>query len=87
MNLIAPKPHKSYIRRKRCLHESSRIIQNTMRAINSSTGRQMTDAELLEFSTNLARKIEASCWSPRLKISDKEYQKRQKKKPNNFVIH
>ncbi|KAK8891196.1 hypothetical protein M9Y10_028402 [Tritrichomonas musculus] len=80
MNLIAPKPHKSYIRRKRCLHESSRIIQNTMRAINSSTGRQMTDAELLEFSTNLARKIEASCWSPRLKISDKEYQKKTEEK-------
>lgn len=80
MNLNAPKSHKSYIRRKRCLHESSRIIQNTMRAITSSLGRPMSDAELLEFSTAKAREIEASCWSPRLKLSDKEYQKKTEEK-------
>ena len=45
-----------------------------MRAISIAKGKQMSENELIEYSTRRAREIEASCWSPRLKISDKDYQ-------------
>ena len=68
------KHRKCYIRRKRCLNENAKLIQSTMRAISIAKGKQMSENELIEYSTRRAREIEASCWSPRLKISDKDYQ-------------
>ena len=64
---------KTYIRRKRCLNQSIEQIKDTMIYIMKNTGYRMTESQLLEFAKARAKEIEAACWSPRLKISDKEY--------------
>ena len=67
------KPHRLYIRRKRCLKESQKLIYETLCSIVAMKGQEVNSIQLSQEALEHATAIEASCWSPRLHISDEEF--------------
>lgn len=67
-------PRKSYIRKKKYLQESSKMLQTAMKSMYSSHGLIISEHQLKLFADSRAREIEASCWFPRLKTSEIDYQ-------------
>ena len=67
------KPRRTYIRRKKALNESIKLIQNTLLKISLLSQQKMSDREVLSQAASFANSIEAQCWSPRLQMSDEEY--------------
>ena len=69
------KPRRSYIRRKRCLSECTKLIRNTLRQVFSLKCVQMREEDITHAAQKYAREVEAHCWSPRLQITDEAYQR------------
>jgi hypothetical protein len=65
---------RSYIRRKHCLQECTKFIHSTVVFLCQSGCLPFSDAEISSYSARRAEEVEAACWSPRLKMSDQEYQ-------------
>lgn len=74
------KPRRSYIRRKKCLNECMKIIQQTLRQLASLKHIQVSDLVLTEMARKYAEEVEAMCWSPRLHITNEEYQNMTREK-------
>ena len=63
-----------YIRRKRCLKECQKLINETLYAISLARGEKVQDRLISNQALEYANAVEASCWSPHLRISDDEFQ-------------
>lgn len=68
------RPRRIYIRRKRCLQETQKTIFDVLCSIALSQGKEINEEELNKEALEYANTIEASCWSPHLKISDEDFQ-------------
>lgn len=67
------KPKRTYIRRKKALNESIKLIQNTLSKISMLSSNKISEREILSNAASFANSIEAQCWSPRLQMTDDEY--------------
>ncbi|EAY14160.1 hypothetical protein TVAG_372930 [Trichomonas vaginalis G3] len=67
-------PRRNYIRRKRCLNESINIIEKTLLCLSSIRKDKIDKSELTKFAKAHANEVEAACWTPRMKMSDEDYQ-------------
>lgn len=65
---------RNYVKRKRSLSESTKIILSTLQVINSSSPNPLDNNELTRIAINHAKAIEATCWSRRAKFSDEIFQ-------------
>lgn len=79
------RPKKRYIRRKRALKECIKLLLETLREINPN-GNSITGSDTIQESAEeIASYIEASCWSPRLNMSDGEYMQLIMKKTEKTI--
>ena len=65
---------RNYVKRKRSLSESTKIILSTLQLINSNSPNPVDNNELTNIAINHAKAIEATCWSRRAKFSDEIFQ-------------
>ena len=65
---------RNYIRRKKYLSDSYDKIKKTLIFLNDKAHIGLSDAEIHKQSLDHAKKVEAACWSPHLKLSAKEYE-------------
>lgn len=65
---------RNYVKRKRSLSESTKIILTTLQAINANSPHPLDNNELTHIAINHAKAIEATCWSRRAKFSDEIFQ-------------
>jgi hypothetical protein len=63
--MIVTRPKRNYIRRKKCLNESAKLIRSALGFINRARGTQMTTEEVERTALRHAASIEAVCWDPR----------------------
>lgn len=68
------KPHRVYIRRKRCLKEAQKIIYDVLVSISTSHGDEINEKLLNKQALEHAISIEAACWSPKLHVTDAEFE-------------
>lgn len=69
-------PRRSYIRRKRCLSECTKIIQGTLKDLVVAHRMQLSEQAIGKMALTYAQNVEAHCWSPRLQISDECYRQK-----------
>jgi hypothetical protein len=67
-------PRRSYIRRKRYLQASTICIYKTFVTLHARGFLNLTDAEIGQFSFERAQEVDALCWSPKLTITEDQYE-------------
>ncbi|OHT01248.1 hypothetical protein TRFO_31996 [Tritrichomonas foetus] len=65
---------RNYVKRKRSLNESMKIILSTLQAINANSINPIDSSEITHRALSHAKAIEAACWSRRAKFSDDVFQ-------------
>ena len=65
---------RNYVKRKRSVNESAKLIANVLRKLNENNGVPINDEEINDVAANYAKTIEATCWSRKAKYSDEEFQ-------------
>lgn len=73
MDLSQPKVHKSYVRRKRCLNENAKNIQNALKHAATIKGEPINERDLQNKASEYAEYIKATCWSPKQNLTDDNY--------------
>lgn len=65
---------RTYIRRRKFLVENSQTIETRLSLIEQKLGRNVFSQPLSKLAQYYSKAIEASCWDPKMKIDDEQYQ-------------
>lgn len=79
-------PRRNYIRRKKCLNESINIIEKTLLCLSSIRKDKIDKSELTKLAKAHANEVEAACWTPRMKMSDDDYQNLMNSKTKELCL-
>jgi hypothetical protein len=67
-------PKRNYIRRKKCLNDSTSLVKSTLHFINRTLGTDVDPDEVDRIARHHAAAIEAVCWDPRTsRLTDNIY--------------